>query len=302
MATMRATTAVPSPSPIPTGKGSYSAANETFIKHLKNSLQPPKLEFPVRTHHLVPAEIHIRSLVSRGRGSVDRLLRSAGEFGACRISGHGISSEELRSLVEEAEGVFRNSCFVERKGGNREEIALTPTQHWEGEFTYPKFSQIMENVASKLDAVAKQLIQVLTENADDKKFWKVMQDQKEVVAVTLYRHHHNNDLLEEQDPIPVPLPNNQRNDKSYGDDHDHALSFHLPMEQCQFYIQSKRGLLSFKEGPDRIVVIIGKQLEEWSQQGEFKCVSGDNTNIIHQDGGLQGTQPFYTLELKYSSN
>ncbi|KAG6697879.1 hypothetical protein I3842_09G223200 [Carya illinoinensis] len=288
MPTNRTSTSVPPPSPIPTATGSRSAANETFIEYLESSLQPPHLAFPPSTRHPVPVEIDVRSLASRGRESVDRLLRSAREYGACRISGHGILGEELRSFVEAADVVFRNSDFVARTG-NREEIVWALSPESEGKFINRNFSQIMENVARKLDAVAKQLIQVLMENADNKKFWKVMQEKETVV--TLYRYHHNNDLLKEENP---PLPNDHRNDKSFG----HAISFHLHIDHCKFHVQSKRGLLSFEEGPDTIAITVGKQLEEWSL-GEFKCVSGES---ITEPDIQAASQASYSLELKYISS
>ena len=114
--------AAPLPSPIPTAAGSRSAANEIFTEFLDNSLQLPHLSLP---HHLprhpIPEIVDFGSLT--GRDSVDRILRSAKQCGAFRINGHGISGEELRSLLREAdaESVFRIS-EGSLNFGNREGI------------------------------------------------------------------------------------------------------------------------------------------------------------------------------------
>jgi hypothetical protein len=125
MATMRTrNTLAPPPSPIPTAAGSRSAANQTFTEYLEHSLRPPNLALPATTRHPIPSNVDLRSLASRGRDSIDRILQSARHHGVFRISGHGISGEELRSLVEEAEPVLRNSDApnLVKRNGNRKEI------------------------------------------------------------------------------------------------------------------------------------------------------------------------------------
>lgn len=99
----------PPPSPIPTGKGSRSAADPIFSDHLEKSLKIPELSLPEHVHLSVPAEVHLDDLVSRERGSMKRLLRSAAEFGVFRISGHGVSTAELRRTLVDAGEIFRIS-------------------------------------------------------------------------------------------------------------------------------------------------------------------------------------------------
>ncbi|KAF3961521.1 hypothetical protein ACB098_09G090200 [Castanea mollissima] len=283
--------AAPLPSPIPTASGSRSAANEIFTEFLENSLQLPNLSLP---HHLprhpIPEIVDFGSLT--GRDSVDRILRSAKEYGAFRINGHGISREELRSLLREAdaESVFRisegNLNFRNREGivWDRSNIErLDSAGKSIGSERYRNFSQNMENLASKLDNVAKQLIEIFIENAG-KRFQEGINEKETIL--TLYRYDHNDLLMEKIPSLP-----NEKNRNSCG----HALSLHLPIEHSQFHVQSKHGSLSFEEGPDTIVVTVGKQLEEWTL-GEFKCVSGEM--IIVPD--CQGTRPSYSVELKYS--
>lgn len=126
----RLTSGAPPPSPIPTAKGSRSASNENFTQFLDKCLQIPDLAWPPQLHphfsgtrYPVPVDVDLRSLSS---DAIARLLVSARESGAFRIANHGISAEELGSVVREAESVFGNDGnlsrrFVERTG-NREEI------------------------------------------------------------------------------------------------------------------------------------------------------------------------------------
>ena len=107
----------------------------------------------------------------------------------------------------------------------------------------------MENLASKLDNVAKQLIGIFIENAG-KRFQDGINEKETVL--TLYRYDHNDLLMEKIPSLP-----NEKNGNSCG----HVLSLHLPIENSQFHFQSKHGSLSFEEGPDTIVVTVGKQLE-----------------------------------------
>lgn len=121
------------PSPIPRAAGSRSAANQILAEFLEKSLHVPELALPeasaIARDHQVPI-INLRSIISSENDSVNRLLQSAREFGAFRIKCYGISGEELRSLVKEAERVFgiledRDTGYRRDIGGrinNREEI------------------------------------------------------------------------------------------------------------------------------------------------------------------------------------
>ncbi|KAJ6365779.1 hypothetical protein OIU76_030538 [Salix suchowensis] len=102
----------PPPSPIPTGRGTRSAANEILIDYLEKSLNVPDLTLPgpcipLNKHQNIPAEISYRLLKSRDHESQDRLLKSVKESGAFKVLDHGISDEELGFLVKEADLVFR---------------------------------------------------------------------------------------------------------------------------------------------------------------------------------------------------
>ncbi|XP_047259726.1 uncharacterized protein LOC124892488 [Capsicum annuum] len=99
----------PPPSPIPTGKGSRSAADSILGEYIDLSVNVPHLTLPQTTHHWVPDEIHCQSLLQRENDAMVRLLSSAAEFGVVRIIGHGISGKELRALLIKNEWVFRLS-------------------------------------------------------------------------------------------------------------------------------------------------------------------------------------------------
>ncbi|KAL0294837.1 UNVERIFIED_CONTAM: hypothetical protein Sradi_6865700 [Sesamum radiatum] len=70
--------AAPPPSPIPTGKGSRSAADEILSEYIDKSIQIPELRLPrqVQVHQFRPEKISYESLQLRERDSVRGLVRS----------------------------------------------------------------------------------------------------------------------------------------------------------------------------------------------------------------------------------
>ncbi|KAL2541222.1 2-oxoglutarate (2OG) and Fe(II)-dependent oxygenase superfamily protein [Abeliophyllum distichum] len=97
----------PLPPPIPTGKGSRSAANPILSKYIDKSIQIPELSLSEHVHSLKLHDIDYQLFISMNHGdSVSQLLRSARESGTFRIIGHGISSEELRSILVNHEQIF----------------------------------------------------------------------------------------------------------------------------------------------------------------------------------------------------
>ncbi|KAL2330530.1 hypothetical protein Fmac_018111 [Flemingia macrophylla] len=257
------------PSPIPTGRGTRSAANEIFSRFLEKRLQLPELTLPGQHLPPAPAEIDLRSLHFC---SSDLMLRSAREFGAFRIRCHGISGFELSTMADEAECVFQKSksLVVERNGPGGEVIPCVRSSKGAMEFiahkiigdqTHRKFWIHMGNVASRLDSIVEQVTMVLQHDTS-KEFKERIQDTESVIC--LCRYPHNNVPRQNEDVLV------KKKDRLC----DHALRFYLPMEQCIFYVQTERGPLSFDAGPENIVVTVGKQLQEWSH-GVFKCVPGE---------------------------
>ncbi|KAK7394981.1 hypothetical protein VNO78_15522 [Psophocarpus tetragonolobus] len=282
----------PLPSPIPTGRGTRSAANEIFSQFLEKTLQLPELTLP--GHHLppAPAEIDLRGL---SMGSADLMLRSAREFGAFRIRCHGISGNELATMADEAERVFQKSrsVVVEPNGPSGEMIPCVRSSKGTLEFTAQKiigdqtqrsFWVHMGNVASRLDSIVEQVTLVLQHNTS-KEFKERMEDTECVICLCRYPHDN---VSKQNEDVSV-----NKKDRLY----DHALRFYLPMEQCIFYVQTERGPLSFDAGPENIIVTVGKQLEEWSH-GAFKCVPGE---MIFMPSFQSSTSSF-SIELIYSAS
>ncbi|CAK7343608.1 unnamed protein product [Dovyalis caffra] len=258
----------PPPSPIPTGRGSRSAANEILIEYLEQSLNVPDLALPepcipLNKHQNIPVEINYRLLESRDWESKDRLLESVKEFGVFKVIDHGISVEEMGFLVKEADRVFRvmepkNVGF--RRNYQQKEIVwvLSGEERMElaGEFVgaerFRDFSEKMENVASKLEAIAQQLYKFLVENTDKEHFGKTMTMQGKESILSLFRHNHRNDIELEQQML------NEKNRKCS----DHILRLHFPTTQSQFSLRTDQGPLCFDAGPDAIVVTVGKHLQK----------------------------------------
>lgn len=299
---MMKTFALP-PSPIPNARGSRSAAvdDRKLTDYFANNLQIPYLRLPDPYHQShttqvrVPAQIDYRLLSSRVGNSIERLVRSAREFGVVRIVGHGIERQEVRLVKAEVELFFRSlderktkfrKSFVERVG-NREEFVwfrsdkamLLWAREVMGSDRYRDFSRKMESVVSKLDRIAEELAEVLSKFSKNR-FEKVIEDRESIIS--LYRYNDNH---------PSLLVSNEDIHESY----DHALSLHLAMERGEFYVHTDKGPLSFSTDPDTIVVTVGEQLMEWSAR-DFKAVSGE----LIFDPNFHGTEASYSLELKCS--
>ncbi|KAL4381863.1 hypothetical protein S245_013436 [Arachis hypogaea] len=257
---------VPPPSPIPTANGSRSAANATFSEFLEKTLQLPELILPEPHFPPAPAEIDLRSLPM---SSADLVIRSSREFGAFRIRCHGIPANDLGRVVDEAEQVFKDSrnAVVQRIGCGGEMIPFVRSRKGVMEFTANKilgnqahrsFWVHMGNVASRLDSIVEQVTLALQQDKSQEDFKERILETESVISLCRYPH----------DKAPK-----QNSAVSAGkrETCDYALRFYLPMEHCIFYVQTERGPLSFDAGREHIVVIVGKQLQEWSN-GVFKCV------------------------------
>ncbi|GAY32222.1 hypothetical protein CUMW_001220 [Citrus unshiu] len=284
------------PSPIPRAAGSRSAANQILAEFLEKSLQVPELALREPHSQRVPEEINLRSLVLGENYWLDRVMKSAREFGAFRIRCHGISAEELRALVRETERVFgileeRDTGYrrdIGRRNDNKEEIVWVRSgkerMEWAREYIGPElfrsFSEKVEDVASKLDAIAQLLGQVFVQQLG-RQLGKMCQEQS---VLSIYRYNHNN-IMSEQSPSP--------SERHHNHSCNQVLSLHLPFRQCKYWVETTQSPFSFNAGPDVIVVTVGKQLEEWSM-GEFKSVYGE---MIHPPD----LKASYSLELKCSS-
>ncbi|XVE80763.1 hypothetical protein DITRI_Ditri15bG0006400 [Diplodiscus trichospermus] len=260
----------PPPSPIPTATGSRSAANEILTEFLDKSLKVPDLTLPdsqdLHHHQDQPYKVDFQSLALRESESVERLLRSAREFGVVRIGWQGIGTgdhEELRTLVKETARVFgvleeRDTGFRRYWAQKREEIVwvgckderMEWARQYIGAELYQSFSEKMEKVGSKLEEVAEELGKILVENASNEARKRLGKAES---VLSIYKYNYQ-DKMRNQNP---DVDEEAENDHSC----DYTLSLHLPTKHCEFSVKSGPRLSTFDAGPDTIIVTVGKQLQ-----------------------------------------
>ncbi|OWM67064.1 uncharacterized protein LOC116207173 [Punica granatum] len=279
-------TLAPPPSPIPTGKGSRSAADETFVRYLNKSFHIPDLTLPdqPRSHSAVnnpdqsPSTVDFQSVTLRDRDSIGGLMKSARNFGAFLMSGHGILHKELQSSLQEAEHIlgigggdveFDRKIMGEQKGGRAVILRgnfRERTIKWTRELaeTTERKSQYIEEVGYKLDQIAKEVIQVFSQGLADKK----LPTEEWEATLSIFRYVRG-DRSE-------PDTDLQRDQRNHGTDSDYTVTVILPLEQyteLTLRSETERGPMRFHSNADTVVVTCGKELQEWSQVGELKCAS-----------------------------
>ncbi|CAK9319806.1 unnamed protein product [Citrullus colocynthis] len=304
----RLTIPAPPPSPIPTATGSRSAANETFKTFLENSIHLPQLSLPesrfVSGANPAPAVLDFRSLVSPGGGDLAaRMLRSVNEFGAFRIVNHGISGEEILSVVNEAKFVLEdcNKGVEDRSwvdhDANREAI-LQVRRRKDSEAsgntvlqseTNRQISKKMERIRSKLEGIAEKLSEILWECMGE----KVKKGDKKETIFSIYKYNNQN-IYEKKNNNKISK--NEKEERE-SDDGNVMMSLHIPGEHCQFYVNShQQHSFCFDAAADTIVVTIAKQLQELSL-GKLK--SARSEMIFVPD--LLGSKTSFSIELKFSN-
>ncbi|KAJ8533149.1 hypothetical protein K7X08_016038 [Anisodus acutangulus] len=243
------------PSPIPTGRGSRSAVDSILGEYIDRSVNVPHLILPKTTLRWVPDEIHYQSLLQRENDAMNRLLSSASEFGVVRIIGHGISGEELRTMLIKDEWLFRLS----EKYANYDKFRWD----WSNNAMVQKakvsigdenslfFRQKLEQVLNKLKGMAKEVDQIIR-LSDSEQSWKKIESEE--VKMYIYRCTKNQSSNVDQTWLP---PHNA----TLQDSLKYALNLYLPLEPIEFSMKKKRGRLPFKTSPDTIIVTIGDQLE-----------------------------------------
>ncbi|KAK6129471.1 hypothetical protein DH2020_036784 [Rehmannia glutinosa] len=245
-------TVAPPPSPIPTAKGSRSAADPVLSEYIDASAQIPELSLPQHVHRFKPEEINYESLASRENDSVRRLLRSVREFGVLQIKNHGILTEELRFALANSERIFGLTVECCSSYGDHEKIVwrgddgqvMEEATAAIGEQNYQIFRQKMGNVAKQLKAIAEELVQVIAP-CDVKQFEEPIKLGESTLSI--YRYHRANII----DRISSVIGQTRQESGPY------ALSLHLLLESTEFCWAN----LSFNTGPNTIVVTMGKELE-----------------------------------------
>ncbi|WCJ27819.1 2-oxoglutarate (2OG) and Fe(II)-dependent oxygenase superfamily protein [Euphorbia peplus] len=289
------TISAPPPSPIPTARGSRSAANDILSDYLENSVNIPDLslpqpQIPIRS---IPLQIDYHSLLYGDYATVELLLRSAREFGAFRIACRGIFVDDLQTFVQESDRIFKS--LEETDMGKREsfdkdgkyQIIWSRSSGMAGMKNrligkHRQFSEKMESIGRKLDMIAELLGKIFEENIARMEFGKKLLGKESIFS--LYRYNQNYNIA-----AGDPFSSNEIGRKIC----DYTWCLHLPATPSQFFVRSENGLLSFEGSPDTIVVIVGQRIEEWSM-GDFKCVCKEVICEPH----LQRTQPSFCLELK----
>ena len=108
-------------------------------------------------------------------------------------------------------------------------------------------------VASKLEAIAKQLSRIMLENARKQSNHKNISSGNKESVLSLYRFNHKNSMEKNQLPLNDEIEN-ELCDRAF-------LSLHIPLKHCQIYVQSEEDHFSFDANPETLVVTIGKQIE-----------------------------------------
>lgn len=130
-------------------------------------------------------------------------------------------------------------------------VCVCVCMHYElsyNQFVLSICSEKVEDVASKLDAIAQLLGQVFVQQLG-RQLGKMCQEQS---VLSIYRYNHNN-IMSEQSPSP--------SERHHNHSCNQVLSLHLPFRQCKYWVETTQCPFSFHAGPDVIVVTVGKQLE-----------------------------------------
>lgn len=82
----------------------------------------PDLNLPEYVNRSMIADVEYRLIKSKDRNSISEMMRSATKYGVFRISGHGISIEELHQAFTEADFCFGLLADKWSRHGDREEF------------------------------------------------------------------------------------------------------------------------------------------------------------------------------------
>ena len=115
------------PPPIPTAKGVRSAADTILSQHIDQSIHTPELTLPHHVARSKPGEITYQSLLSRDNEALRVFLRSVRDFGAVRISGHGILTEDLSLVLANSDRIFTVPCC--HSYGHHDQIDWAANDH-----------------------------------------------------------------------------------------------------------------------------------------------------------------------------
>ncbi|KAK1434602.1 hypothetical protein QVD17_00350 [Tagetes erecta] len=281
------------PSPMPNPRISNPPFNN-YVDKLKNI---PEFDIPDDITRPQIAEVEYRLIKSKDKKAIQQMLDSAIKYGVFRLSGHGISPEELQAAFTEAEFCF--GLLAERwsRDGDREEFAWSRSamtaaerrKEVKSDDQYHKFRQKTESLANKLEVIAKEVTKIMGSNGGKQPRKKIKENE---TRMTIFKH--SNSSLQPHTPRSSQTP--RALDGSKRDSAAFALGLHLPVEPGEFRLLSEDGPFSFRTYPSTIVFTIGEQVEEWSY-GEFRTAFGE----INIEPDLQEEEKgAYSIEFKCS--
>ncbi|KAI7741457.1 hypothetical protein M8C21_008537 [Ambrosia artemisiifolia] len=282
------------PSPMPNPRISNPPFNN-YVEKLKNI---PEFDLPDDMSRLQIADVDYRLIKSKDKKVIQQMLDSAVKFGVFRVSGHGISPEELHAAFTEAEFCF--GLLAERwsRDGDREELAWSRSamaaaerrREVKNNEQYLMFRQKIDSLANKLEVIAKDVTRIMGSNGGKQPRKKIKENE---TRMTIFKH--SNSSLQPHTPRSSQTP--RALDGSKRDSAAFALGLHLPTEFGEFRLLSDEGPFTFRTNPNSIVVTIGEQLEEWSY-GEFRSAFGEIN--IEPDIKEDEDKGAYSVELKCS--
>lgn len=109
------------PSPMPNSRPTRNDPSfNNYVDKLKNI---PEFDTTDDSNRPPIAEVEYKLIKAKDKNSIQQMMESAAKFGMFRVSGHGISPEELNAAFTEADFIF--GLLAERwsRDGDREEFA-----------------------------------------------------------------------------------------------------------------------------------------------------------------------------------
>ncbi|KAL8206031.1 hypothetical protein R6Q57_009582 [Mikania cordata] len=246
------------------------------------------------------ADVEYGLIKSKDKKSIQKMLDSALKFGVFQVSHHGISPGELNATFTEAEFCFGLLADRWSRDGDREEFVWSRSamavaqrrREVKNEERFHMFRQKMDNLAKKLEVIAKDVAQIIGNNGGKKGLKKIKENE---TRMTLFKH--SNSSLQPHTPRSCQAPGGSM-DGSRRDSAAFALGLHIPTEPGEFRLLAEDGPVSFRATPNTIIFIIGEQIQEWSH-GALRSAFGE-LNIepdIQDDAAAAGA---YSIELKCS--
>ncbi|TVU36641.1 hypothetical protein EJB05_18583 [Eragrostis curvula] len=139
----------------------------------------------------------------------------------------------------------------------------------------------MDTVASKMEDIAKSVINILSENVKDANGSTLSRDAPSILRLTLYGFKMSKAFWDDSGSTDPPS--------------SHALSIHLSENNRQIRLRNQSASAIFSLPAGSMLVTVGKQIQEWSK-GKFKSAAGE---ILFEKTDEQ--DQFISLELLYST-